>query len=713
MNFKTVAIKIISCLLCVACIFPFAFSCKGNSNSNVTDTTTEETSEDTAEEIVESGFAVKLSEYTVIRSATASTFIFDAAVKLKDAIEEYEGESIAIRDDWIKNVADIPEDACEILVGLTNRPESESAVSLISSSAFSITKDESRIIIAAANDILVGYAVDYFINNYLNGKSGDGVFYVPEDLKYISADHRTIDISVSGSALYYIMYPANPTNPMKNGYDAFAAELTSLSGAKILSRSDALSDSGVYNPVAKEILVGETAQTYTATALGYMKPNQYGIVVIDNKICVAGRTRETTELAMDYFLMLIKAAMTTDITGKTTLSLVYSEPIIMECDDYFYDIPEFSAGKLLDAYDCGDNALAAYYSETTKSDFDAYCREAEKNGFTLYSSHTAASNSFATYTSSKGQLYVSFNEEHGETRIVTDKATYLPPVKSESYTANVEPAMMLLDISYTSDNTNGLGIIFRLSDGSFIVIDGGFDADSETVYNALKELSTDKNSTPVIRMWLLTHMHGDHVRAFKTFAQNHSSDVKLEYLALNCASSYYDAEEATDYTNGTIRSLVTSFSGAKLVKLHEGMVLRFADAEVEILQTHEGVYPANMEFTHANDTSVVTRVTLGTQTVLLPGDAQIPAGDALCRTYGDYLKSDFVQVSHHGSKKWPTCLDFYKHAKAKYALFPGSDSRFEELKSTDVNKYIISTVGFNNMFVADGGNKTFILPFNK
>lgn len=712
MKLSSAAIKFIALILCVATAIPFAVSCKGN-GGDVTNPDAETTTSAEVEDPVETGFAVKLSEYTVIRSAKASSLVFDASVKLKDAIEEYEGDTLAIRDDWIKNVADIPDDACEILVGTTNRPESENAAKSVKESTFSITMDGNRIIIVASNDILVGYAVDYFINSFLNGKRGDGVFYIPQDLNYLSAGHRSIDISASGTALYYVMYPANPTTAAKKGYDKLVSELSDLAGANVLSRSDMLSDSGVYNPVAKEILVGDTAQTYSEKALGYMKPNQYGIVVIDNKICVVGRTRETTVLAIDLFLTLVKAGTTTNSSGKTTLSLIYSEPIIMDCDEYFYDVPEFNAGKLLDAYDCGDSSLAAYYSETKKSDFDAYCKAAEENGFTLYSSHTAASNSFATYTSDKGQIYVAFNEEHGETRIVTEKANYLAPVKSEAYTSKIEPAMMLLDISYTTDNTNGLGVIFRLSDGSFIVIDGGFAADSETVYNALTELSADKNSIPVIRMWLLTHMHGDHIQAFKSFAKNHAKDVKLEYVVLNCASAYYDAEDATDYTNGTIKSLVTEFSGARLIKIHEGTVLHFADAEIEILQTHEGVYPANMAFTHANDTSVVSRVKLGGQTILLPGDAQIPAGDAVCRTYGDYLKSDFVQVSHHGSKKWPTCVEFYKFAKAKYALFPGSSSRFDELKSTDVNKYIISTVGFNNMYVADSGNKLFELPYTK
>ena len=42
------------------------------------------------------------------------------------------------------------------------------------------------------------------------------------------------------------------------------------------------------------------------------------------------------------------------------------------------------------------------------------------------------------------------------------------------------------------------------------------------------------------------------------------------------------------------------------------------------------------------------RLTLGGQTVLFLGDLGIEAGEKLLSLYGDELKSDFVQMAHHG-----------------------------------------------------------------
>jgi competence protein ComEC len=266
-----------------------------------------------------------------------------------------------------------------------------------------------------------------------------------------------------------------------------------------------------------------------------------------------------------------------------------------------------------------------------------------------------------------------------------------------------------LALSYTADSTNGMGYIIKLSDGSFIVYDGGFTADSETIMDALTRLNVT-GVKPHIRMWLLTHMHGDHAQAFLQFSADHAKDVLLDYLALNVADKYYDVDYSNYYTKGTIASALIKFSGAKLLKLHAGTVLHFADAEIEILSTQEELYPGLLSLDFGNDTSVVSRVTLGGQMILFPGDAQTFESDMLISMYGSYLKSDIVQISHHGSIKYPATIELYKMIAPAWAFFPGSLTRYAENSASEVNKYLIKESGIKQIFVADKSDRTITLP---
>ena len=109
--------------------------------------------------------------------------------------------------------------------------------------------------------------------------------------------------------------------------------------------------------------------------------------------------------------------------------------------------------------------------------------------------------------------------------------------------------------------------------------------------------------------------------------------------------------------------------------------------------------------TYRNDQSLVTRIVATNDKVLIPGDAQTIAGDYLVARYGAFLKSDYVQVAHHGSINHPTCLDFYKVSAPTYVFFPGAQSRYDENKTTRENKYVINLVGARNVYIADGADK--------
>lgn len=662
-------------------------------------------------------YRVEVASYRLIRPAYASEALTEQVTRLKKAVDEKAGAGIEYLTDRAEKTEGDPSEACEILVGATDRSLSADAVAALSvKQSFSVTLVGKSIVIAAANEALVEYAVDYFIGNFLSGEKTAGYFNVPKNLFYVSGEFSPVTVVSASVAEYSVIYPFGTNENLAEVFTGFRASIDDLVGKKFVidSDTDRIPSDMTYDEGKREILLGKTAEPATEKALSKLRPNEYGVFRIGNKICAVGHTKVTSALAVEKLKALISATKMTDADGKVTLSLFCDEPRIWTYEGYFFDIPEFSAGSFAGALDCDDDVLATYYDGTKRADLDAYCASLEASGFSEYSSSELGGNLFVSYTGKNGNVHLSFDPKSGRTKVLSENSSQVlaPIAEGEKYEKVAEPSVTLLTLSYTADNTNGLGVIFRLSDGSFLVYDGGFSADGKTVMDALNELNVT-GKKPVVRMWLLTHMHGDHMRAFASFSSEYAKDIELHYVVCNSADDYYDSDKAGVGLSDKIRKYVKAFSGAKLVRVHDGTVMQFADAKVEILQTQEALYPHMEALGFGNDTSVVSRVTLGGQTVLLPGDMQVTGGNALCATFGDYLKSDIVQISHHGSIKYPTTVEFYRLVGAKYALFPGSAERFAENKSTAENKFVISQVGESNVTVADGGNVTLILPYRK
>jgi beta-lactamase superfamily II metal-dependent hydrolase len=64
------------------------------------------------------------------------------------------------------------------------------------------------------------------------------------------------------------------------------------------------------------------------------------------------------------------------------------------------------------------------------------------------------------------------------------------------------------------------------------------------------------------------------------------------------------------------------------------------------LNTQEEFLPGH--FRWLNETAIVSRVYLGGQSVMMPADAELGVDVMIPTIYGDALKSDILQQTHHG-----------------------------------------------------------------
>lgn len=644
-------------------------------------------------------FTVRLSEYKIIYPEKASAACRGAARELKDMLAAVSGGSIAMSDDWSADGAAPEEDLPEILVGATNRQQSEAAgASFGGSAGWSVTVSGRRIVVSASSDILLYYAVGELADAAL--PCGDGVVGFPAGMSLECRDFNEIKLAADGVPSYPIVYSRYAGSELAAAFGELKTKINTLLGSEGQSmRNDALSKAGSYNSETTEILIGDTGYTESAEGISRFGGAEYGFTVVGNKLVVGGRTPVTTARAVARLVEMLDGAVTEGADGKKSITLPCPAVARFRYTGYRANIPEADGLSLTRAADTGAGGLMLCYEDVGEGEYTAYRTSAENAGFTCVDSNTIGENSYSTYEKegSGTRLYVAY--AGGALRITAE------PEDNGYYSggdADIGGKVVFtqMALSYPGDNTNGMGYVLKLADGSFVIWDGGFTEDAAQLAAYLKK-NTAAGEKPYVRLWILTHMHGDHIQCFLEFAARYAGVIRLDNLMAAVPDTYCDPEGACPAWD-KVKRAVNSFAGAGIVKPHEGDRIRLPGADIEVLGTYSLILARGGRSDARNDTSVVTRILCGDDGILLPGDAQIPMGEALVAEYGEALRSKYVQVAHHGSIKWPTTRAFYETVKPEYAFFPGSAARYAENRKTEINKYVLSLVGASHMYVADG-----------
>jgi len=119
------------------------------------------------------------SEYAVVRSDYAKGTQLEAAVALRNAFEENVGYTITITSDWYKKGTDPVLPEYEILVGDTNRPESEAALEGLEGVEYVIAVIGNKVVINGTSDYAILTGVETFISQYLTSST----IKLPRDLR--------------------------------------------------------------------------------------------------------------------------------------------------------------------------------------------------------------------------------------------------------------------------------------------------------------------------------------------------------------------------------------------------------------------------------------------------------------------------------------------------------------------------------------------------
>ena len=501
---------------------------------------------------------------------------------------------------------------------------------------------------------------------------------------------------------------------------------------KLAMEEDFLMPGQTYDSSTVEILIGATAYDESAGAFDGLSYGDYAVKAVGNKIIVAAYTESGYNAAANKLIDLIKQSA--DTTAKS-ITLGRTDIVIGgSTNKTISAIPMYEGGAFGSYYKAGNTVDEIIVKKTNRDEFDSYLKKLNESGYTCYTTNEIKSNKFATYTNENYTLTVGYYNYEASARLIIEPLAEAVPLEAAKYEKVTTSQITMLGLEYkTSDSykSNGLSMLIRLEDGSFIIIDGGFNRAScsnnlaaEIRKQASKYAKNDKDIR--IAAWIITPAHGDHSGmissrsdAFKGFTVENFLVNFISDSERQKAISEYIAKGATNWSNGEgggYASVLSSAEnlGAKVRTVHVGQNYYFADAKLEVLYTIESFGPSVCNA--FNTTSLIIKATISGTTFMITGDATGNGMQAAVKAFGDYLTSDIVQVSHHGYTTWGNeagTIAAYRQMVPPTLLWPQGGNAYPKYVSKSYNVALTDTKSnpnYRETYVAGTEGDTVILP---
>lgn len=219
-----------------------------------------------------------------------------------------------------------------------------------------------------------------------------------------------------------------------------------------------------------------------------------------------------------------------------------------------------------------------------------------------------------------------------------------------------------IELIQLSSQTNDrmMGYIIKTDNGKTIVIDGGMSTDAENLKKYINQY--DNN----IDYWFITHPHRDHAGAFIDIVEN-SNDIKINkvYYSANPLEWYqeYSSDRASE-----IEKFYQAIENQKISLIKSeakiGDCIKIDNVKIEIL----GINNPEITVNPINNSSMVFKLYVNNKSILFLGDTGEESSKKLIDNYGEKLKSNIVQMSHHGQQG--ATEELYKLVNPEICLWP-------------------------------------------
>lgn len=373
-------------------------------------------------------------------------------------------------------------------------------------------------------------------------------------------------------------------------------------------------------------------------------------------------------------------------------------------------IPELNFGTLQYQEVEGPGCAVLSLGDVPPKAFAKYVSDMAEMGYICQERHCLGSGSFYAFVRGDSALFLNYYPEIRQMRFVGEQNSRYYRLQDRLGGWQLPSLLTQIDLE-----DHGMSYLLRLSDGRFLILDGGrgWDPEADKLMRQLKSQSPDEK--PVIAAWIFTHPHIDHYPCFLTFYEKYRDQVVIQAFLYNFPELTEEAiarnpkilEKGEKEYLERMEQYVTEH-GALVVRPHTGQVYQFANVRMEVLASLDDTafYPCGV-----NAFSLVLRMFIEGQSILFCADSQLEQA-ALAERYGTYLKSDILQVTHHGFDGGTTRC--YSLVSPSVCLAPVEEELFYGYMSPyyEANKTLIYDLDVQEIRTGSNGDQVLTLPYH-
>ena len=244
---------------------------------------------------------------------------------------------------------------------------------------------------------------------------------------------------------------------------------------------------------AKEILLYKTNREESRAVLSTLGYVDYTIREMNGKIVIAAHSEAAMCDAVDRLVLYMTAFRPTALIGMPAATFPHGYSIDGKVKRFAKNVPVYEGGVLAGVSAAESDSYTVSIDETNKDEYNAYLAKLEAAGYTEYTTNDNNGNLFATYTNADSNLFCEYIPCYSKVKLTVTHKETLPGLKEDNVYEDkgIKPFIAMLKMVNVVD-TCGFGYVWRLCDGSFIILDGGLpefdDKDGSTQHDHCRKL---------------------------------------------------------------------------------------------------------------------------------------------------------------------------------------------------------------------------------